>query len=92
MHPEKLEENGYTKFECLLCDKYFEYKEAMNRHIQEHKGLEQFKCKYCDFKTTWKTSWQKHVRNLHQKKIDKEIKRRLKEEDDKLTALESRMQ
>jgi uncharacterized Zn-finger protein len=57
MHPEKLEENGYKKFECELCQKYFEYKEALNRHIQEHKGLEWFKCRYCDFKTTWKTSW-----------------------------------
>ncbi|XP_059050702.1 gastrula zinc finger protein XlCGF57.1-like isoform X2 [Achroia grisella] len=52
-------------FQCDHCDKIFNTKSAIGRHIPTHMNLKQHKCNYCSRKYRQKSTLRAHIKQQH---------------------------
>ncbi|XP_055372205.1 zinc finger protein 236-like [Condylostylus longicornis] len=53
--------------ECTHCNKIFQNKSVLNRHLQSHLSLKPHQCKICDQRFTQKSSLERHQLTIHNK-------------------------
>ncbi|XP_037776625.1 gastrula zinc finger protein XlCGF49.1-like [Penaeus monodon] len=49
-------------FECMYCEKRFQWKQNMEQHLRNHMGDEPFQCSYCSKRFDWKHNLTTHLR------------------------------
>lgn len=72
---EALDNNcGQRKFICdwIGCDKSFDYKHALNRHMRVHTGEKPFKCRFCNYRCAQQTYIKDHENRRHKDILDQE--------------------
>ena len=56
---------GERPFQCKICEKAFNQKNALNIHLKKHSGDKPHKCTYCDNAFTQKGNLKTHIKRAH---------------------------
>ena len=57
------------KFECQICEKYFENEQSLKTHIESvHEGIK-FQCEICGKEYSDKSNLKRHISSVHKCKI-----------------------
>ena len=57
--------NSSKKFNCLLCEKTFQYKRGLTEHIKEKHSNIEYSCDKCEEVFTKANNLSRHVREVH---------------------------
>ena len=62
----KIVHDGVRPFVCPICNKTYQYKSDVKRHVQlTHEGKKPWVCSLCNSRYTRKMSLQYHVKSVH---------------------------
>lgn len=56
---------GERPFQCKLCEKSFNQKNALQIHLKKHSGEKPHKCTYCETAFTQKGNLKTHIKRAH---------------------------
>lgn len=57
--------SGERPFQCALCGKAFNQKNALQIHLKKHTGERPHKCQYCSTAFTQKGNLKTHIKRAH---------------------------
>ena len=61
--------NSFVLYSCEQCDKTFQLRNSLKRHVKRnHKGIDykMFSCNKCDFKTQLSKRLVRHMQHIHE--------------------------
>jgi len=67
----ELSEKTLGRYFCKQCNKSYNRKHDLSRHMLTHTNEKPFECKFCDFKCALKSSLTKHERRHTEEKVER---------------------
>ena len=64
---------GHKSFLCTLCNKTFDRRDSVTRHVQTHSTQKPFVCTYCPYAGTNRGYLYKHIKKHHNETFFKSL-------------------